>query len=203
MKKYIWVWSFLFIMPLLVNAQSACDKLLDEAIRLQQTISINSQNQAIAKLKKAKACYDAADKQSLCQNQIYVSQNIIKYIRAQQQLREEIVSTTIEDTTSQLNRISKTNQTEHNDARLSFDCSQVVFKANGGYQKVIVKCNYSDWEITQKPDWISIYRSSDGVIVIEASSNDGEEIRAASLGVRCGKSVASLNIVQKKKIFNF
>ena len=122
-KPFLLIFSMLFA-TLFLHAQTACDKLYEEAVRLQQTMTVNAQNQAIARFKKAKACYDAQDKQSLCQSQIILSQNIIKYIRAHQEEESgSVVPNSVEAAPNDKVALSPV----HKDAAISFDNTQLIF----------------------------------------------------------------------------
>lgn len=62
-------------------AQSSGDKLYNEGLRLQKTMTVQAQNQAISKFKSAKKIYDSAAKKSQCDQAISVSQNIIRQLQ--------------------------------------------------------------------------------------------------------------------------
>ena len=77
--------KFLFVLMMCVvsfsvYAQSSCDKLFANGVKLQQTMTISSQKKAINFFEKAKACYDSQAKKDLCDEQIKSCRNIIAQI---------------------------------------------------------------------------------------------------------------------------
>lgn len=59
-------------------AQSSGDKLYNQGLQLQKTMTVAAQNSAIAKFNSAKKLYDSAAKKAQCDQAISVSRNIIK-----------------------------------------------------------------------------------------------------------------------------
>lgn len=64
-----------------VYAQSSGDKLYNQGLQLQKTMTIAAQNSAIAKFTSAKKLYDSAAKKAQCDQAIGVSRNIISTIK--------------------------------------------------------------------------------------------------------------------------
>lgn len=61
-----------------VMAQSSGDKLYNQGLQLQKTMTVAAQNSAISKFTSAKKLYDSAAKKAQCDQAISVSRNIIK-----------------------------------------------------------------------------------------------------------------------------
>lgn len=59
-------------------AQSSGDKLYNQGLQLQKTMTVQAQNSAISKFTSAKKLYDSAAKKAQCDQAITVSRNIIK-----------------------------------------------------------------------------------------------------------------------------
>lgn len=76
--RLITLLSALILCTSIVFAQSSGDRLYNQGLQLQKTMTISAQNQAIAKFKAAKKLYDSAVKKSQCDQAIIVSQGIIK-----------------------------------------------------------------------------------------------------------------------------
>lgn len=64
------------------NAQSSGDKLYNQGLKLQKTMTVAAQNQAIAKFQSAKKLYDSQAKKAQCDNAISVSRNIISSLKS-------------------------------------------------------------------------------------------------------------------------
>ena len=67
----------IFFCASMAMAQQAADKLYNEGLKLQKTMTVKAQNQAISKFNSAKQMYDSAAKKSQCDNSIAVSRQII------------------------------------------------------------------------------------------------------------------------------
>lgn len=180
------------------NAQSSCDKLFSTGVKLQQTMTVASQNKAISYFEKAKVCYDAQSKKDLCDQQIKACRNIIaqlsKGARKKKQEKESVVvvqDTTVVDSTAV--------EPAKRDVRLSVDCVYLKFKGKGGeFKKVKVMCNYPDWKVTEKPEWINCSVNDDSEIVVEAEKNPLKEERSGVLTIECDDQRASFTVIQEK-----
>lgn len=63
-------------------AQSSGDKLYNQGLALQKTMTVSAQNQAISKFSSAKKLYDSAAKKAQCDQAISVSKNIISSLKS-------------------------------------------------------------------------------------------------------------------------
>ena len=189
-------------LPLGMFAQSACDKLFSTGIKYQQTMTVSSQWTAISNFEKAKECYDSDSKKELCDQQIKTCRNIISQLNksAENASSESKAESASEKTVMNAEqKEEETKQESRKDVTLSLDCTYVKFGAGGGdFKKVHVNCNYSDWEITDVPGWVSVSKNEDE-IVIEAEKNTLSEERSATLVIECGDKSVTLTIIQSKK----
>ena len=64
-----------------ICAQSSGDKLYNQGLALQKTMTVAAQNQAISKFNSAKKLYDSAAKKAQCDQAISVSRNIISSLK--------------------------------------------------------------------------------------------------------------------------
>lgn len=62
-------------------AQAAADKLFLEGQKLQQVMTLSSQEKAINKFKSAQIIYKAQDKKAMCDNQIAICKSNIKQLK--------------------------------------------------------------------------------------------------------------------------
>lgn len=182
-----------------VSAQTSCDKLFASGVKFQQTMTIASQNKAITYFEKAKVCYDSQSKKDLCDQQITACRNIIAQLSKKTKTstpttsvpKEAVDSLAINPNVSEQKDIKK-------DVELSIDCTYLKFKGKGGeFKKAKIKCNYPDWEIVEKPEWVNCSKN-DGEIVVEAAKNPTKDERSGSIIIECGDKSVTLTIIQEK-----
>ena len=168
----------MFALP--ICAQTSCDKLFASGVKFQQTMTIASQNKAITYFEKAKVCFDSQAKKDLCDQQIKACRNIIA------QLSKKAKSTTTtkpqEDSDTLIEKPNvPENHPSKKDVKLSTDCTYLKFKGKGGeFKKAKIICNYPDWEIAAKPDWVNCSKNDDE-LVVEAEKNPNKEERSGSI----------------------
>lgn len=76
-RRFVALTCALMLCCVAANAQSSGDKLYNQGLALQKTMTKTAQNQAIAKFQSAKKLYDSAAKKKQCDDAIAVSRNII------------------------------------------------------------------------------------------------------------------------------
>lgn len=182
-----------------LSAQTSCDKLFASGVKFQQTMTIASQNKAITYFEKAKVCYDSQAKKDLCDQQITACRNIITQLS--KKTKQSNISTTVPkedvDTLSSKPKVAEQREVKK-DVQISIDCTYLKFKGKGGeFKKAKIVCNYPDWEIAEKPNWVNCSKN-DGEIVVEAAKNQTKEERSGSIIIRCGDKSATLTIIQEK-----
>lgn len=193
------VLAFLIAIPSMVWAQSSCDKLFSEGSKLQQTMTINAQYKAIKMFEKAKICYDSKERKNICDQQIKTCRTIIYNLQQSEKESEEPSQQTQETKPTKTTAPQQQVKNERKDVVLVIEESQLKFKAAGGeFKKVKVRCNYDDWEVCEKPEWVMYSRNSENELVIEVTENDSEEERAGVVRIKCGNVEKSLVINQKK-----
>ncbi len=204
MKRYIVLLVVIITTAMSAMSQSTCDKLYAKAVQCQQTMTVASQNQAIALFQKAQACYDSDARKKLCASQIATCRNTINLIKNQgsgsnrkksvdpEVLKEDVVVDTV--------YVFKEEPKDTIPANITVNTAMVKFKPKGGqFQKVKVTCNYPDWKVVECPDWVSYSISSDNEIVLEASKNEEKQERSAMVRVECRGAQTSFVVIQGKK----
>lgn len=187
--------SIILLFCISVNSfgQSACDRLLLEAVKSQQTMTVSSQKKAIATLEKAKTCFDSSDKKQLCESQIKVARNIIAFmnkISDSDEPKAENKNYTVPDG-DQVGTYSNVN--------LTFENVYVKFKGKGGeFRKVKVISDSPDWKILSYPSWTSVSRNSNNQIVIEVTNNTTKQERSDNIVVECKGQKFTLVVVQDR-----
>lgn len=182
-----------------LSAQTSCDKLFASGVKFQQTMTIASQNKAITYFEKAKVCYDSQSKKDLCDQQITACRNIIAQLSKKAKTSNPTTSVPKEgiDTLSAKPKDTDLKDVKK-DVQLSIDCTYLKFKGKGGeFKKARIECNYPDWEITEKPNWVNCSKN-DGEIVVEAVKNPNKEERSGSIIITCGDKSVTLTIIQEK-----
>ena len=215
MKHLKFITSILMGMALMVtlsaNAQSSQgDKLFQEGQKLQQTMTKASQNAAIKKYVAAKTFYTAASSKAMCDNQIAICRKNIQSIG-----KPTARSVRGGGTKDRRHLDKENNKTEEaaqpvvpavkklTNVSLSLSEKRLDFKAvpkEGATQSVKVDCNYDEWEIDKKPEWVSVYVSEDKKkLSVEAQANETGEERSGVVTIKCGDKEEDLVINQKKE----
>ncbi|MDO5764912.1 MAG: BACON domain-containing protein [Elusimicrobiales bacterium] len=181
-----------------LNAQSACDKLFSNGVKLQQTMTIQSQKKAITYFGKAKVCYDSQAKKNLCDQQIVACRNIIAQITKQRQKKidKKVVHTEETEVTPIDSVVAVT--VEEKGVEIFLGCNYLKFKAKGEFKKAKVTCNYPDWNIKDIPSWVNCSKNDNDEIVIEAKKNSTKEERSCVLKIECRGEYVTLTIIQEK-----
>jgi hypothetical protein len=201
--KFVTFILLLFVAVSSYAQQSACDKLFQDGVRLQQTMTITSQKKAISCFEKAKTCYDSQAKKNLCDEQIKACRNIISQINKSKE-KDNInnITETSESKTDDIITPATNKRNDERDVVLSLECDYLKFKGDGGeFKKVKVTCNYQDWKITHHPSWSNCSRNEEDEIVIEVEANEGKNERSGVLRVECGNKIVTLTIIQKKRAY--
>lgn len=182
-----------------LSAQTSCDKLFASGVKFQQTMTNVSQNKAITYFEKAKVCYDSQSKKDLCDQQITACKNIIAQLSKKAKTSTPTTSVPKEDVDTLSAKLKVTDQKDvKKDVQLSIDCTYLKFKGKGGeFKKAKIVCNYPDWKIVEKPDWVNCSKN-DGEIVVEAAKNPTKEERSGSIIIECGDKSVTLTIIQEK-----
>ena len=181
-----------------LSAQTSCDKLFSSGVKFQQTMTIASQNKAITYFEKAKVCYDSQAKKDLCDQQITTCRNIIVQL-SKRAKTEPVASVPKQDVDSSPSKTLKPdNKQEKRDIQLDVDVPYLKFKGKGGeFKKAKITCNYPDWSIAEKPDWVNCSQNN-GEIVVEAKKNPNKEERSGSIIIKCGEKSVTLTVIQEK-----
>ena len=182
------------------TAQSNADKLFMEGQQLMKTMTVDKQQQAIKKFTAAKIAYTPAEKKQMCDNQITICNKNIQTIRekakATQQKKQQQDS---EDQQQQQQQPEPVKKDTHKNVQLELSKTRLDFKAEpkeGYTQAVKVKCNYDDWAIAEKPDWVTISMAG-SEFWVKVDNNAGDD-RSGIVKVQCGNVVKDLIINQSK-----
>ena len=191
--------AFVSLFAIQLSAQTSCDKLFSSGVKYQQTMTIAAQNKAITYFEKAKVCYDSQSKKDLCDQQIIACRNIIAQLSKKAKASPSTTTVpkgAIDSLSSKPKTIEQNNAKK--DVHLSLDCTYLKFKGKGGeFKKAKISCNYLDWDIVEKPDWVNCSKN-DGEIVVEAVKNPNKEERSGSIIIECGDKSVTLTIIQEK-----
>lgn len=178
-------------MTVMMMAQSNGDKLFLEGQKLQKSLTVASQNLAIKKFRAAKVVYTTAAKKEMCDNQITICQNNIRSLRKKTSVAKPVDETpkTEQDTIEVVKPVKV--ELSLSETRLDFKCNP----KEGATQSVKVICNYEDWKIAAKPEWLEVYTSKDK-ISIEVQENKDEDARSGIVTVQCHDADVNLIVNQ-------
>ena len=202
LARYIKVVLYTLMLCFTVSAaaQSNADKLFMEGQQLMKTMTVDKQQQAIKKFTAAKIAYTPAEKKQMCDNQITICNKNIQTIRekakAAQQKKQQQDSEAQQQQQQQPEPVKKDT---HKNVQLELSKTRLDFKAEpkeGYTQTVKVKCNYDDWSIAEKPDWVTISMAG-SEFWVKVDNNAGDD-RSGIVKVQCGNVVKDLIINQSK-----
>lgn len=191
MKKFFQycICAIMLMLSSAVFAQSNGDKLFMEGQQLQQTQTVNAQNQAIKKFQAAKVVYTTADKKKMCDNQISICQSNIASIKKGGG-RKVAPATTKAET-------------------VKFSLSQNSVEFDGdekGELKIAVISPTMDWTfnlatgIEGEQSFAKVSRSNDAKsITIEVDANPTTLDRFQSFKVAYGEESQTVSVVQHGK----
>lgn len=189
----------LMCVPVAGWTQSSCDKLFETGVRWQQTMTVAAQQNAIYQFEKAKVCYDADSKKSICDQQIKVCRNVIRSLKETDgESKSAVVDAEVRDAAVDSSVVQKV-ETVDKTVELSFSPSHLIFKPKGGeFGKVKVKSNVEDWEVKEVPDWVTVSKNNDNELIIENTENMEENERAGIIKINAHGKEFSLVVTQKK-----
>lgn len=180
----------LFCSSMAINAQSG-DKLFMEGQRLQQTMTVASQNAAIKKFQAAKVVYTTADKKKMCDNQITICNRNISSLRGGGKSRSPKKKVSQEGEKNRLN-ISQNN--------VEFDGDQ------SGQTNVKVDAPSTDWTfstpsgINGTDNFVVASRSNDAKSInIYVAANPQTLSREQTINIDLGENRETIIVRQKGK----
>ncbi|MBQ6653549.1 MAG: BACON domain-containing protein [Prevotella sp.] len=195
MKKSIIFGLLLALLPVFAQAQSECQSLYNQGIALQKKKTVSAQNQAIAKFKAAKVCYDSQANKSKCDAQIAKCNKTIAALNNPKPAKTEKPTQTDKPQTNKPTKPSKPVQ-----AALEFEVrpAKLTFKGNGeDVQVVRVTTNDRSWRVETHDSWITATRESENQIVVRCEKN-GRKKRSGKIYIYVRNKRAVVDIQQKK-----
>lgn len=176
-KRLIAVMLSVVVFTMSVVAQTSGDKLYNDGLALQKTMTVKSQNAAIDKFRKAKKIYDSSAKKTQCDQAISVSQNIIKQLGSGS-LGKGIIK-------------EKNKKIEEEAPTLEISNSSFDISEDGIEVTVNVSTNQSNWEVYAVPSangetFLKVEKASDNKIRIIVPANESAEERTQNAYVETG-----------------
>ena len=166
-------------------AQSSGDKLYNQGLQLQKTMTISAQNQAIAKFNSAKKLYDSAVKKQQCDQAITVSRNIINAIKDGVPKKDDAV-----------------NEEEKVQPTLEISEKSFDFSPESQSFKVMVVTNQPDWTVKPlddgKEQFVSARKDGNN-IDFWVTKNDTYEKRTQKFIVKAANLQQEIEITQNGK----
>lgn len=198
MKK-LFVFLLTLTLSLTVYAQSDADNLFKAGQELQKVMTVDSQNKAIGKFKNAKAIYVSAAKKASCDSQIAICNQNIQKIRDNKGPKGDKKKGKVENKPTPEPEPEPTPVVNtRRDVELSISESRLDFKKkpkNGATQSVKVVCNYDDWRVASKPDWVEVYIAKDK-FTVECYENPDDDGRSGIITIKCDDVQCDLIINQ-------
>lgn len=191
-------------------AQSSGDKLYNQGLQLQKTMTKAAQNSAIAKFNSAKKLYDSAAKKAQCDQAIAVSRNIIASLSG----NSKVTGT---GNKRNGNKDGKTETVEEVKPVLTLSNSEFNLDLNARTITVTVNTNIKDWTVTASAcedgsSFITASKSGDDTVNIRVSENPSTIIREQKVIVSGDGLTREVMVTQtgrrieldaSEKLFNF
>lgn len=178
-------------------AQSSGDKLYNQGLALQKTMTIAAQNSAIAKFSSAKKLYDSAAKKAQCDQAISVSRNIIQQIKSgsggggtpNPNIRKKDNSRQVEKEPEKPAPFLNVGNEEFN---VDLDRKQL---------EVAVNTNIDDWSVSAVPasdgsSFLSVEKKGLSAIVIKVPENNSTIVRSQKVIVSADNFTREITVTQ-------
>lgn len=184
----------------LVFAQNTntAEKLYSQGVTYMKTMTVASQNKAIASFQKAKVAFDSKAKKDLCDEQITACNNIIKKLKSP---KPTPTPSTIPQSADTLKADTVTTVAT-TQVKISVNPSEILFSAKGGkYEEVSVECSNGEWKVDSCPEWISYTSSSTKILLKADKHKDKKNERAGIVTIKAGAVKAEVIVKQSKSSF--
>lgn len=193
-KKFLAFLCALIFSTSVMMAQSSGDKLYNQGLQLQKTMTVQAQNSAISKFTSAKKLYDSAAKKAQCDNAISVSRNIIASLKGGKGKN-----------TGGTKGPQKTEQ-EPQEEPATISLTNTEFSLDNATKALTVgvTCNKDDWSVSAvaRPDgssFLNVAKSANDKIIINVPANYTTETRDQKVQVKAGSVTADITITQTGK----
>lgn len=181
-----------FCCSIMSFAQSNGDKLFMEGQKLQQNLTIPSQNQAIKKFQSAKVVYTTADKKKMCDNQIAICNSNI---------------TSLKKGGNKNGKISQAPMSVEKNSTLKVSQNDILFDGDkAGTVVVNVESTSADWEfylpegIAGETNFVKVSRgNSSKSLEIVTEANPSTQFRQQTINVTYKSSIQKITIKQRGK----
>lgn len=178
-----------------LHGQSKGDILYKEGLELQKTMTVISQNAAIRKFQSAKVIYTVAEKKKRCDGQIDVCNKNIKKIKAQANANKKVNAPKEEEPKEDEEK--KQPEPAHVEVSLVANPVTLEYACNpkGRTQTIEVGCNV-EWKVTNNPEWVEIYTTTDKCIVLAQKNETGDK-RSGVITISAGDKQVLVVVNQK------
>lgn len=168
----------------IAGAQSKGDKYYNEGLAKQKVMTVESQNQAIAKFNSAKKIYDSAAKKKQCDDAISVSRGIIKSLSAPK-------GSAPKQQTPRAPKESKREEAPKPQATLSLSNSNFYLSQPSTQVEVTVTTNQPRWDVdavanSDGSGFLKVKKINDDTFRIDVPYNNDAEARVQYVQVTAG-----------------
>lgn len=168
---------------------SSGDKLYNQGLKLQKTMTVKAQNSAISKFKSAKKFYDSAAKKAQCDQAIEVSEEIKRNLSSPSSGSKSRTST----------------PEKKADPTLSLSNNSFDLDNNGAIIPVTVTSNVPDWTVEAVPNsdgstFLTVKKTQDNTIEIDCPANDTFTDRSQNIRVSASYIKKIITVNQKARV---
>ena len=177
------------------HAQTAADARYSQGMSLKRQRTKVSLVKAISAFNDAKGLYATEAGKDKCDAQIGACRYLLKKLNKPKPKHKPIKEDDKKIVVKEEAKVEK-----YKDVEISLSEDYLDFKSRmeGGAQSVTVTCNYDDWFIEDKPEWVKASKAGNDKIYVEVEDNLGKEKRSGVVSIKCGDKDVDLVINQKK-----
>lgn len=198
-KRILTIVSAMILCVAAVNAQSSGDKLYNQGLALQKTMTIDAQNKAIAKFQSAKKLYDSAAKKSQCDAAINVSRGIISSLKGSGGSGNGKGSKSSKGNAGSKN--SEKTRDSAPAATLKLSNQRFHLNEDYGYADVTVTTNQSGWSVAPVANYdgstfVRVEKTGANTFRVTVPENTSTEPRVQYVQVSAGTATARFEVSQ-------
>lgn len=186
-----------------VSAQSSGDKLYNQGLALQKTMTIDSQNKAISKFKSAKKLYDSQAKKDQCDAAIRVSQGIISQLKGGDSTggKPKGGGDSGKGKKGDSGRHSEKVKETGPAPTVSLSNQRFHLGQEPGQMDVTVTTNQSEWSVapvanTDGSSFVTVEKVGEGSFRVSVPANDKSTPRTQYVQVNAGTATARFEVSQ-------
>ncbi len=184
--KFIMLLCAIFITAAPMSAQTSGDRLYNQGLKFQKTMTIKAQRSAISKFQSAKKLYDSSAKKAQCDQAIEVSNGIIRSLSSGKSSKEITITK---------------NEEAKPEPTLSLSNSSFDLNMDSDVLRVTVTTNQNEWDVatvtnSDGSSFLNVRKSGDNAFEILCPVNESCSARSQKIIVTASNIRQELTVNQ-------